>query len=94
MLTKKWLVSYNVQKNEQYHPMVENFYEFLAKFQEHQGEEIVFWCRISLPSPVKPDFEEHVLVWKGTEQIVLFLIFSALAGNYNPHVQKLEIDKV
>ncbi len=89
LLTKKWLVGDEVEKIEDYHPMVEMFYDFLSKFQGSQGEKIMSWCRIPLPFPVKPDVQQWLLGWEGTQQIVLFIALNAQEGSYNPHMQKL-----
>ncbi len=93
ILTKKWLVGDEVEMIEGYHLMVENFYKFLSKFQRCKNEQVMSWCRIPLPFPVKPDIKQYVLGWEGTEQIVLFITLFAPEGNYNPHLGKLVVKK-
>ena len=65
-----------------YHPQVQGLHSFLEKFQSKEGDPIYSTAKIGLPFLVKPDFEQILLGWEGTKQIVLFVTSSAPDRNY------------
>ena len=81
-LHRKWIQGNDVEKITNYHPRIMAFVNYVERFQEKEGDRIVSWAKIDLPTPVKPDFIKHFLGFVGSNAVVLYIDLQAPNRNF------------
>lgn len=74
--------------------MAQGFHDFLAQYREKELDSISSTCLIDLPFPVKPDFDEQVLMFEDSGIQLYFLQFRAPEKNYATPTKRLRVNRI
>jgi len=94
VLNRKWLTGNGVDSITSYHPRVMGFANFVERFQSKEGDPVFSWCSIDLPMPVKPDFTKHLIGFKNSKAIALYIDLMAPDRNFATKTEEFTVQVI